>query len=226
MRFFASSSEVIGLFGSGVFTQSGGTNSDGNGLIVAEVPGSAGTYNLGGSGWLNAVNYEYVGYMGSGSFTQTSGTNTTGTLSLSASPDSFGLYNLSGGLLLASTNELITTGGTGIFTQTGGTNSTGSLGMAYFSSFGVYNLSGGLVLASSAEVIAEGGRGSFTQTGGTNSTGTLTLTQTTGSNGAYNLAAVCCSSAAAESRKVPAAPRSISAAARSAPSPLGPPRSA
>jgi len=41
-------SERIGYYGTGSFTQSGGTNSVSGGLVLAQFPGSSGTYNLNG----------------------------------------------------------------------------------------------------------------------------------------------------------------------------------
>ena len=67
--------EYIGRYGTGSFTQTGGTNTIGNTVRVGYYSGSDGTYQLSGTGQLSAE-WETIGYAGTGSFTQTGGTNT------------------------------------------------------------------------------------------------------------------------------------------------------
>ena len=112
----------VGNFGSGLFTQTGGTNSVGtNGadilpLYVGNNAGSSGSYVLGGTGALSSPNGEYVGYSGSGAFVQTGGTNTvsggTNTVSsglyLAYTSTGNGSYTLSGsGVLVSLANEYV-----------------------------------------------------------------------------------------------------------------------
>ncbi len=93
--------EYVGGFGSGTFSQSGGTNNVMNNgpLYVGSeqfgiVQGSSGSYSLGGSAVLSA-GAEYVGYSGSGTFNQSGGFNSTGTLYISSQ----GRYQFSAGTL-------------------------------------------------------------------------------------------------------------------------------
>ena len=68
-----------GLFRSGSFTQSGGSNSitGGNGTFyLGDNAGGSGTYSLSGTGQLSVNGTAYIGYSGTGTFTQSGGTNT------------------------------------------------------------------------------------------------------------------------------------------------------
>ena len=101
--------EYIGFSGTGVFTQSGGTNTVSNTLTLAANPGSSGTYNLQG-GSLSAAT---VNLNAGGTFTQTGGTFDFTTFNHNAGSASFAdlylgsnagsssTYNLSGGSLSA-----------------------------------------------------------------------------------------------------------------------------
>jgi hypothetical protein len=189
--------EFLGGVGSGTFNNSGGTNTCGF-LDVAGNPGSAGTYNLSGTGSLS-VDYgnEEVGDSGTGIFNQTGGTNTTaGALQLSSAAGSIGTYTMSAGLLSAG-DEFVGDGGgggTGTFNQSGGTNTVGTLfGLLVSSSGGsTYTLSGtGSLSVSGNEYVGDSGVGNFVQTGGTNSmttaNGSLRVGNDAGSIGAYSL---------------------------------------
>ena len=68
----------VGSGGTGLFTQSGGTNTISNSLYLGNNAGDSGTYNLSGSGSVAMTNFnsaEYVGYSGTGAFTQSGGVN-------------------------------------------------------------------------------------------------------------------------------------------------------
>jgi uncharacterized protein with beta-barrel porin domain len=104
--------------GSGSFNQSAGTNTVTNTLYLGYGTLSTGTYDLSGTGSLSAST-EYIGYFGSGSFTQDGGTNTvSNTLYLSYNAISSGTYNFKAGSLTAGTINL---NAGGLFNQTGGT---------------------------------------------------------------------------------------------------------
>ncbi|MGA9820636.1 MAG: autotransporter domain-containing protein, partial [Desulfobaccales bacterium] len=168
--------EYIGYFGSGAFTQTGGTNSIPFGILyLGTASGASGSYLLSG-GSLSAGS-EYAGNNGSGSFNQSGGTNTVGdTLALGYNTGATGTYNLSAGSLSVTSFEDVGYSGSGTFTQSGGTNSaaTASLYLGYSAgASGTYNLSGGS-LSAATEIIGNSGSGTFTQTGGTNAvTGNL-----------------------------------------------------
>ena len=113
--------EVIGVYTTGIFKQTGGTNTVSDTLYLGQMDAGVdnsnpanpvsynrgfGTYNLSGSSEvvLSAPN-EVIGYFGTGTFNQTGGQNLVGsTLTISENPGtSIGTYNLSGGTLQAST---------------------------------------------------------------------------------------------------------------------------
>ncbi|MCA1956938.1 MAG: hypothetical protein LDL14_00215, partial [Nitrospira sp.] len=112
--------EFIGYAGTGVFTQTGGTNTVTGNFYVGTLIGSSGTYNL-SSGSLSGT-YEHIGHGGTGVFNQTGGTHTvTNGFSLGSGGGS-GTYNLSGGSLSVRTVERFGSAGTAVFNQTGGTH--------------------------------------------------------------------------------------------------------
>jgi autotransporter-associated beta strand protein len=117
--------EEIGYFGQGAFTQSGGTHTVEQSLIVADQPQSTGTYSL-QAGTLNANSYLIVGLDGNGTFTQTGGTaNVTEALDIQGSAGT-GTYSFKGGSLRVVTGVLggggliYSGGGGGTFNFTGG----------------------------------------------------------------------------------------------------------
>jgi fibronectin-binding autotransporter adhesin len=87
----------VGYAGTGSFSLSGGYESLYT-LNVGQYPGTAGTYNLSGSGFLNSI-YENIGNGGTGNFVQTGGTNSAYTLTLGVFAY-VGNYNLNGGMLI------------------------------------------------------------------------------------------------------------------------------
>ena len=187
------STEVIGSYGTGTFTQLAGTNAVAGDLYLGRYAGSRGVYELSGiSGGglpaflpgftppttsLSAVN-EYIGFRGRGEFIQTGGENLlVGSLFLGGDNigyEGYGTYALSGGTLSAA-NEYIGNGGNGIFRQTGGMNVvgnflTGGLRVGGLSGTGIYDLMGGTLFAGSMQVGTGMGTGSatFNHTGGNN----------------------------------------------------------
>ena len=98
----SASTEYVGDFGVGTFSQSGGTNSIANSLYLGYNSGSNATYSLGATGQLSAAG-EYVGYVAgaTGLFQQAGGTNTTNFLSIGSG----GRYQLSGGTLQISPTD-------------------------------------------------------------------------------------------------------------------------
>jgi hypothetical protein len=186
---------VIGDAGTGVFNQTGGTNTIGQALVLGKQSGSQGSYNL-KAGEL-AANEEIVGDAGTGVFDQTGGTNTVGqALVLGRQLGGLGVYNLRAGALVAN-DEVVGNAGNGTFTQGEGNygysssntvNGTLTLGKQAGSN-GVYNLLAG-VLKTSDTVVGDAGIGTLNQLGGSNGVdGTLTLGKQAEGSGAYNLTA-------------------------------------
>jgi hypothetical protein len=140
--------ENIGIGGTGVFNQWGGTNTVGVSLSLGSA-GSSGTYQLYG-GRLQVQGSEAIGCSGTGVVTQFGGTHTvTDYLNLGTQLDSSGTYNLKFGTLAVSHEEIIGQDGTGVFNQSGGQHTVaGPLFLAFGAgSSGTYNLSGGQLSA-------------------------------------------------------------------------------
>ena len=151
--------ECIGYYGTGTFTQDGGSNSCVQ-LLVGANTGSIGTYIMSGPSQLSA-NYEYIGNLGTGSFTQNGGTNSSGWLfSLGYSAGSTGTYSLSGSGLLSTKYEYIGYNGSGFLTQKSGVNAVSFLAI---NSTSQYNISGGTLAIAGGLVNA----GTFDCQGGT-----------------------------------------------------------
>ena len=118
--------EIVGLAGTGIFTQTAGINNANGGLYVGGQNSSRirsiftraynsayGTYTLSGGSLNAAAGGEYIGTGGTGIFTQTAGTNIAGGMFLAGqatkcssafrttSLKTPGTYNLNGGLLQA-----------------------------------------------------------------------------------------------------------------------------
>jgi autotransporter-associated beta strand protein len=159
---YATSYQYVGDSGTGIFTQSGGTNSIGGTLWLGNNPGGSGTYNLSGSGLLSAA-YEEIGFSGgAGSFTQSGGTHSvSGELFLGPQPGSSGTYNLSGSGLLSADIEFIGFSGSGAFNQSGGTNTLTGVS-PLLTGQGTYSLTGGALV-----VPAMSGISTFNFGGGT-----------------------------------------------------------
>jgi hypothetical protein len=172
--------------GTGVFIQTGGTNTFTT-LTVGDKTG--GIYTLKG-GTLNGE-YENVGYNGgTGSLTQSGGAHTVSLLEVGNG--GHGSYSLSGGTLTSSLEILGDDGGTGSFSQSGGTNSATVLDIGTEGVTDTYTLSSGTLSSTSRESIGfNGGGGVFIQKGGTNQlvgTGAaLYVVGTDGTSGSYQL---------------------------------------
>ncbi len=169
--------ETIGsYYGTGLFTQSGGTNT--TNILFLE---SNSAYSLGNTGCLSLTE-EYVGWTGTATFSQSGGTNTIGDdMILGEYNFSAGTFNLSGNAVLsASDNEVLAVEGTGVFNQTGGTNTVSNWLMVgdntNKSTAGTYNLSGNALVRASDDYVGYWGPGTVNQSGGTNTiSGTLNL---------------------------------------------------
>jgi hypothetical protein len=118
--------ECVGFYGTGVFNQTGRTNTATNIYLgYYDYPGSGGTYNLEG-GSLSAVS-EYVGVYGSGLFNQSGGSNNIGNYLLIGYAGLPGKYNLSGRGSPSAPTEFVGYSSTGTFNHSGGTNSVSGL---------------------------------------------------------------------------------------------------
>jgi hypothetical protein len=198
----ASGGEYIGSVGTGIFNQTGGSNtiSGGNALVLGFGVRSSGTYTLDASGSLSTNGNEYVAYGGVGNFNQAGGSNTTGGLLLGLFGGS-GAYNLTGGALSADGNEYLGVGGTGTFNHAGGTNTLASGSTLYVgyssNSAGTYSLAPAASLSANDQIVGYLGNGVFNQSGGTNtvitgvnqfsSGGELDIGYSNGSTGTYAL---------------------------------------
>jgi fibronectin-binding autotransporter adhesin len=183
--------EFVGYGGTGIFNQTGGTNTlVKNNFFAGFSAGSVGTYDLGGAGYLAVEQSEILGYQGTGNFNQTGGTNAiSGDFDLGYSPGSTGTYVLSGtGSLSVSGSENVgqSSYAPGNFNQSGGANTAESLYISNLPS--TYSLGGGTLLVPGGEIIAGGaGTAGFAQTGGMNTTQSVYLGNGGGAAGIYTL---------------------------------------
>ena len=141
------SSEYVGRYGTGTFTQSGGTNAVSCTLDLGLGSGAGGTYSLSGSGALLLASTESVGIYGTGTFMQSGGTNTAVALVLGSGSAGSGTYSLGPNGLLSTTYESVAcnSAATGLFQQSGGSNAVATL--LSIGSGGRYQLSGGTLQA-------------------------------------------------------------------------------
>ncbi|MDP6542507.1 MAG: PEP-CTERM sorting domain-containing protein [Phycisphaerae bacterium] len=170
-----SGSTYVGTYGIGHFTQTAGTHTVDNILVIASTnfAEEASTYDLQGGDL--SVTDEDIGQKGTGTFTQSDGTHTvSGELIISRDPGSSGSYELSGGDLSAGT-EYIGYQDAASFVQTGGTHTvTGDLYMAHGwnPSITTYALGpAGALSVDNDEYVGYWGPAEFTQTGGTHHVG-------------------------------------------------------
>ena len=174
----ASRNEVVGVSGSGAFTQSGGTNTVAGTLILGYNSGSSGTYNLSGR-QPGGASMNTSASPAAAPSPRAAAPHTVTDLYLGDNAGGSGTYNLSGGSLCGRNTEIhrrlrqrqpsprpaapIRSPATSIL----GDNAGGS---------GTYNLSGGSLAVGGNEYIGNSGSGAFTQSGGTNTvTGDLYL---------------------------------------------------
>ncbi len=188
--------ENIAEGGFGTFTQSNGTNTltapgGTPELVIGDLAGATGNYNLQGGSLLNHSGLEIIGNSGNATFTQTgglnapdSGANITSTLDVGLLAGSNGTYNMQGGTLTAVTFNVGGTSATGAVNHSAGNiNLTPQAGIAPSLTLGSgangtasYTLSNtaNLSVLQGAEYIgyATGGLDTFTQTGGNNTLST------------------------------------------------------
>jgi hypothetical protein len=187
--------ESIGIQGTAVYHQTGGSNGTTGDLHVGPDGGGNGSYLL-DNGSVSVGSSEYVGEGSSvGSFTQSGGTHVVhDAMKIADTPGSTGHYTLTNGALTVDDPQgsgYLTIGyrGTGTFNQSGGSVSALHLQLAQGTSGNAhFDLSAGTLTVNGSEAIGEGGVGVFHQTGGTHTmTGNLFLTLDPGSSGTYNL---------------------------------------
>ncbi len=155
----ANQTEWVGYAGTGTFNHSAGTNSINpsalGSLIVGNLAGATGTYNLSGTGSLVSHVTEFIGKLGNGTFNQTGGSHAiigAGTrLQIGDQTASNGTYNLAGGSLTVNDVIMGNAGGgvipaQGYFNQTGGTlNVAGNVTLGGdVNSGGIYTQTGGV----------------------------------------------------------------------------------
>jgi hypothetical protein len=187
-----------GAAGTGTYTLGGTGSLTVQTIFIGSDPGCTGTFNFnvnkadkatlsvsGTGGYPGLI----VGGQGTGTFTQGAGTVST-TVAVEFRNTGVGTYNLNGGTLM-STDEEIGVVGTGTLIQQGGINAPTSKGLivgAQAGSTGTYKLMAGTLKANS-ETIADSGTGFLTQDGGANTvtTGNLVVGNASGSNGTYTL---------------------------------------
>lgn len=185
--------ETVGGAGTGIFSQTGGTNSAGQ-LYVGGGVSSSGSYTLSGAGILS-TSYVSVGHSGIGTFTQNGGTHNTQQMQIGAISGGAGTYNLRGGAL--NVDDYVSGGGgTGTLkidggvlnVATGGSVNVDNLYVGTTSYSGSHTLTASRSITVTSEIIGQGGVGSFTQSGGThNVTGTLSLGTGGNGNGTFNM---------------------------------------
>ncbi len=142
---------LAGNAAGGALVQTGGTVGFANSLIIANNPGSTGSYKLSGNGLLTASSSAqgnmYVGYSGTGCFSQTGGTVNLPSISAFVGGKASGSYSLSG-------NGVLNLGSLSL----AGANSPGSVSLSQ----------SGQINSSYLSVGGYGEAGEFAQSGGTN----------------------------------------------------------
>ncbi len=149
------------------------------------------TLSISGAGELSVSGGESYGYWSDGTGVQSGGRHTVGgALNLGVTSGYYATYQLSGGQLTASTENLCWS----TFTQTGGSNTVTSQFCLGAIAVSAYLLSGSGQLAAPVEYVGysqyvgEPGTGVFTQSGGTNTvTDQLCVGYVYGSGGTYQL---------------------------------------
>jgi hypothetical protein len=188
--------EWVGVSGTGIFNQTGGTNAIGNnstfgGLTLGNNVGATGSYNLSGTASFSADGGEGIGGGGTGIFNQTGGTNTAGEdIQLGETNDATGTYLLSGAnsLLVVNGFEQVGGFGSGLFNQTGGSNTAATFELAVFGgSTGSFSMSAGTLTVTGTADIGLRANGVFNQTGGASSAANLALGVFGGSIGSYSI---------------------------------------
>ncbi|MBI5455132.1 MAG: PEP-CTERM sorting domain-containing protein [Deltaproteobacteria bacterium] len=158
--------------GQGAFTQNDGTNTVSGALYLGYGSTGSGTYNLNG-GWSSVLQAgaELVGHDGNGIFNQSGGWNIVSADLIVGSGAGTGEYNLSGGNISASNEDIGIGTGLGVFNQTGGSNQVS--GTLTIGANGTYNLNSSSFASLNAGTIVNngtinysGGDGYISATGG------------------------------------------------------------
>lgn len=163
--------QKIGLSGTGIFSQSGGTNQLLRDLALGVESSGNGTYHLSNGTLDMSLLSIAVGVQGTGKFIQTGGIiNDLNELDVGGGSSGKGTYELSGQGILRSAQLMVGYSGQGVFNQRGGFNE--NLWYMHIGSsesgHGTYNLSGG-TLSGISQKVGVAGEGVFTQSGGIHS---------------------------------------------------------
>ncbi len=176
----------VGCLGAGTFVHSGGTHTPRD-LFVGSSAGSQGSYDLSGTGTVNATAV-LVADAGTGVFNQTGGRNNVSSdLYVGFFSSGNGSYELAAGTL-ASTHVSIGLEGTGSFLQTGGTHTAyTNVRLGLNTGSGTYDLRGGLLDVHILDVGTTSTGNTFLHSGGTNDVDSLYVASGAGAGGHYSL---------------------------------------
>jgi len=157
---------VVGHNGTGLFTQTGGSNQV-MFLAVGNNTTGTGTYQF-NSGSISVSNNLLVGNSGTGTFIQTGGTCTcTGASWIGQYTGGNGTYQLQGGTLNTQMDCYVGYSGTGLFINSGGIHQASSVDLGWVQGgSSTYTLTGSGHLIAGYIQFSQGG-GNFIQTGGT-----------------------------------------------------------
>jgi len=158
-----------GYKGTGIYNQSGGSNSLTESFFVGYTAGSTGTVTL--TGGNISTKTLYCGNSGNGTYNQSGGSNQIITFYAGYAAGSTGTVTLTGGNI-NSTYMFCGEKGNGTYNQTGGTNTVITQIQVghYAGSTGTVTLSGGKISTPSFEC-GNLGLGTYNQSGGTNTVG-------------------------------------------------------
>jgi autotransporter-associated beta strand protein len=174
--------------GTAIYNLSGGTHSVSVQMTVGLGAGATGTYNLSGTGVLNAPGQILIGINGTGTLNQTGGTLTSPKTQVGNASNGTGTILLSGGQFNSTTFLLLGAAGPAHMQQSGGTVTTNELSVGFAAGIpGDYVLSGGTINTPAMEV-GYSGLGTMVQTGGVlNATVRLEIGSQTGGVGTFRL---------------------------------------
>jgi len=184
--------DVVGVRGTGYFSQYGGTHNASGNLDIAAM--GTGSYYLAG-GELHVAGNAIVGDFGYGYFTQIGGKHAVGK-NLVLGAFGRGVYGMTGGELQVAGDTIVGDKGFGIFTQSGGSLHTvggnlivGASPYGYTSSYTLSDPTSVLTVAHDTVVGAQAGMGTgvFTNQGGSHTTQNLIIGDA--GTGTYNLKA-------------------------------------
>jgi hypothetical protein len=185
---FVTGQEAIGSSGNGVYTQSGGTNTVTSNLILGNLGGSNGTYNLSGSGLLSNAGPATLGFSGAATFVQSGGTHSTSSyVNIAAGAGGTAAYTMTAGTLSFASTSYWGYDGSATFTQSGGTTTGGSVIVGNNTGSGVINISNtaNFTLTGSLDLGGDGippeGTGVLNMSGGTMSVASVLRVRNTGS---------------------------------------------